>query len=71
MHISGTQRLFSAKYLFGEVKLPRIFYSLRKTKNLLDDHSMHVQFSNPRLKIPGTENAIQKGIRKILTFVKL
>ena len=45
MHISGTQRLFSVKYLFGEAKLPRIFYSLRKTKNLLDDRSMHVQFS--------------------------
>ena len=44
MHISGTQRLFSVKYLFGEAsaKLPRIFYSLRKTKNLLDDRSMHV-----------------------------
>ena len=37
MHISGTQRQFSVKYLFGEAKLPRIFYSLRKTKNLLDD----------------------------------
>ena len=35
MHISGTQRLFSVKYLFGEAKLPRIFCSLRKTKNLL------------------------------------
>ena len=45
MHISGTQRQFSVKYLFGEAKLPRIFYSLRKTKHLLDDRSMHVQFS--------------------------
>lgn len=26
-------------------KLHRIFYSLRKTKNLFDDRSMHVQFS--------------------------
>ena len=45
MHISGTQRLFSVKYLFGEAKLPRIFYSLRKTKNLLEDRSMHEQYS--------------------------
>ena len=45
MHISGTQLQFSVKYLFGEAKLPRIFYSLRKTKHLLDDRSMHVQFS--------------------------
>ena len=46
MHISGTERLFSVKYVFGEAKkLPRIFYSLRKTKNLLGDRSMHVQFS--------------------------
>ena len=28
----ATQRLFSVKYLFGEAKLPRIFYSLRKAK---------------------------------------
>jgi len=45
MHISGTQRLFSVKYLFGEAKLPRIFYSLRKTKNLLDDRSIHEQLT--------------------------
>ena len=45
MHISGTQQLFSVKYLFGEAKLPRIFYSVKKTKNLLDDRSVHVQYS--------------------------
>ena len=28
----GTQLLFSVDYLFGEAKLPRIFYSLRKAK---------------------------------------
>ena len=44
MHISGTQRLFAVKYLFGEAKLPRIFCSLWKTKNLLDDRSMDVIF---------------------------
>ena len=31
----GTQQQLSVKYLFGEVKLPRIFYILRKVKNLL------------------------------------
>ena len=45
MHISRTQRLFSVKYLFGEAKLSRIFSRLSKTKNLLDDRSMHVQVS--------------------------
>ena len=45
MHISSTRRLFSVKYLFGEAKLPRIFSSLNKTTNLLDDCSMHVQVS--------------------------
>ena len=45
MHISGTRRLFSVKYLFGEAKLLRIFSSLNKTTNLLDHCSMHVQVS--------------------------
>ena len=29
----GTQRLLSVKYLFGEAKIARIFYNLRKAKN--------------------------------------
>ena len=34
IHIRGTQRLFSVKYLLGETNIARIFYPLRTAKNL-------------------------------------
>ena len=41
----GTQRLFSVKYRFGEAHITYNFPSLEDGKKVLDDRSIHVQFS--------------------------
>ena len=78
-HLSRcTQRPSSVKYLFGEANVAYNFLLLEDDQTV-DDRSIHLQFFAPQVrlfflekrkpKIFEFKNAMERGVRKILTFV--
>ena len=74
--VKGTQWLLSVKYLLGEAKIAKNFYSFRKAKNFKMTTPFMYNFRSlisrkRKPKIFRFENVMERGFREILTFVKI
>ena len=65
----GTQGLFSLKYLFGEAKIARIFYSLRKARNFYMTVPVVYNFWSLSNKIPTTLPRCHLGGFLVISFI--